>query len=92
MSSAYNFTYSGEGQYIFEPRNLFHYLDANNALVPIYAYVHALSVSLSGKLAAASNSSRLSDSFTWVRCTAAQEKVVETAATNAKALVGGAHA
>ncbi|KAL0951697.1 hypothetical protein HGRIS_008373 [Hohenbuehelia grisea] len=51
LATAYNFTRTGEGSYNFEADNLFHYIDNQNNIVPIYADAAAYTARISGRLA-----------------------------------------
>lgn len=88
MSEAYNFTSSGEGAYNFEARNLFHFVDADSNIVPIYADAEAHSAKVAGQLAVARKSA-LSKRATFNGCTSSQQSLLLSAASAAQSYVAG---
>lgn len=89
MSAAYNLTLSGEGQYDIEANNLFHVVDANNAIVPVYAEAEAHSAKVQGKLAVAP--STLAKRISYNGCSSSQQSQLVTAASNAQSYAAGAY-
>ncbi|KAL0951695.1 hypothetical protein HGRIS_008371 [Hohenbuehelia grisea] len=88
LSTTYNFTSTGEGAYNFEARNLFHYIDAQNNIVPIYADAATHSASISGKLAVAQPSLVKRASF--VGCSSSQQSLLNQAASAAQTYAANA--
>ena len=83
VSSAYNFTLSGPGQYSIEPSNLFTYVDADGTLKDLHAtVVDVAEVNLSGTLAV----SRVHDQRTgFIGCSANRQSQIHAAARSAQA-------
>lgn len=83
LSKAYNFTGSGAGKYSFSSSNKFHYVNADNAPVEIYAdQPEALTASLSGKLAAPRPT--LVKRASYVGCSSSQQTQLVAAASAAQ--------
>ncbi|KAF8652383.1 hypothetical protein AX16_004411 [Volvariella volvacea WC 439] len=88
LSQAYNFTSSGEGAYDFEARNLFHIVDADNKLVPVYASSEAHSAKLTGKLAVARPT--IAKRATYNGCSSTQQSNLVSAASAAQSYAASA--
>ena len=89
VSSAYNFTLSGPGQYSIEPSNLFTYVDANGTLKDLRAtVVDVAAVNLSGTLAI----SPVHDQRTgFIGCTAIRQSQINAAASGAQTYARSAY-
>ncbi|CAL1694054.1 unnamed protein product [Somion occarium] len=86
LSSAYNFTSSGEGKYTVEANNLFHIVDpATNAPVALRADAEVHSAAITGTLAIARRSNtRLTKRATFTGCSSSQQSTLNTAASSAQ--------
>lgn len=88
MSPAYNFTDSGQGKYTVKARNLFHHVDSNNGLVPIYASSKSHSLLLSGNLAGLGNTSTLRKRVEgYPGCSDEEVEIIKPAAAKAVRLI-----
>lgn len=82
VSTAYNFTRSGAGDYTIEPSNLFTYVDADSILKDLYATVEGVAeVTLSGNLAVPRSRDKRA-SFTG--CSPENQSDLDIAASNAQ--------
>ena len=84
MSTAYNFTRSGAGDYSIEPSNLFTYVDGDGALKDLYATVEDIAeVKLSGILAVSRHVYDKCNSPRFQDCSWDEERDITSAAIKA---------
>ncbi|KAF9502271.1 peptidyl-Lys metalloendopeptidase [Pleurotus eryngii] len=88
LSTTYNFTATGEGAYNFEARNLFHIVDSDKTITPLYADVEPHAAKISGKLAVAK--SALQRRATFVGCSATRQTQLNAAASQAQTYAANA--
>ena len=82
VSTAYDFTRSGAGDYTIKPSNLFTYVDADGIPKNLYASVEgSAKVKLSGKLAVSRAHHKRA---TFNDCSSTQQSDIELAASNAQ--------
>jgi len=82
VSTAYDFTRSGAGDYIIKPSNLFTYIDADGTPKNLYATIEdAVKVKLYGKLAVSRVHHKRA---TFNDCSSSQQSDIELAASNAQ--------
>lgn len=88
MSTTYNFTATGEGAYNFEARNLFHIVDSDKTITPLYADVETHAAKISGKLAIAKPA--IQKRATFVGCSATRQTQLNAAASQAQTYAANA--
>lgn len=85
VSSTYDFVSSGEGDYKFEPSNVFQYMSPNGGLLEIIADHQPTNLKLSGLLSKPVETAEgsIEKRATFVGCSASQQSDINTAVGNA---------
>ncbi|KAI0072233.1 peptidyl-Lys metalloendopeptidase [Panus rudis PR-1116 ss-1] len=90
LSSAYNFTSSGEGKYTVEANNLFHYINDANEVSQLHADAEVHTAALKGTLSVAKRS-HYGKRATFTGCSSSQQSGLNTAASSAQTYAANAY-